>query len=40
MSTVSAVRAQGRPDAGKLIAAQQEAMGALSFMDGIWRGDA
>ena len=31
---------QGRPDPAKLIAAQQEAMGKLSYMDGVWRGDA
>lgn len=31
---------QGRPDPAKLIAAQQEAMVKLSFMDGVWRGAA
>ncbi|WP_222612419.1 DUF1579 domain-containing protein [Undibacterium flavidum] len=32
--------AQGRPDSAKLIAAQQQAMQKLSFMDGEWRGTA
>jgi hypothetical protein len=32
--------AQGRPDSAKLIAAQQQAMLKLSFMDGAWRGSA
>ena len=36
----SAALGQGRPDPAKLIAAQQEAMVKLSFMDGVWRGDA
>lgn len=31
---------QGRPDPKALIAAQQEAMARLSFMDGVWRGSA
>lgn len=31
---------QGRPDPAKLIAAQQDAMLRLSFMDGVWRGPA
>jgi hypothetical protein len=31
---------QGRPDPAKVIAAQQEAMLKLSFMDGVWRGSA
>lgn len=31
---------QGRPDPATLIAAQREAMVALAFMDGIWRGPA
>jgi hypothetical protein len=31
---------QGRPDPATLIAAQREAMGALAFMDGVWRGTA
>ena len=31
---------QGRPDPAALIAAQREAMVALSFMDGVWRGPA
>lgn len=29
---------QGRPDPAKVIAAQQESIPKLSFMDGIWRG--
>jgi hypothetical protein len=29
---------QGRPDPASLIAAQREAMRALAFMDGVWRG--
>ena len=37
-STIAA--GQGRPDPAKLIAAQQQAMAKLSFMDGIWRGTA
>lgn len=32
--------AQGRPDSAKLMAAQQQAMQKLSFMDGEWRGTA
>lgn len=36
----SAALGQGRPDPAKLIAAQQEAMHKLSFMDGVWRGSA
>lgn len=32
--------AQGRPDPAKLLAAQQQAMLKLSFMDGEWRGAA
>ncbi len=36
----STASGQGRPDPAKLIAAQQEAMSKLSFMDGIWRGPA
>ena len=31
---------QGRPDPAKVIAAQQESMLKLSFMDGVWRGSA
>jgi len=31
---------QGRPDPALLLKAQQEALGKLSFMDGIWRGPA
>jgi hypothetical protein len=33
-------RAQGRPDAAALIAAQREAMEPLAYMDGVWRGPA
>ncbi len=36
----SVASGQGRPDPAKVIAAQQEAMLELSFMDGIWRGPA
>lgn len=36
----SAAMGQGRPDPAKLIAAQQESMLKLSFMDGVWRGPA
>lgn len=36
----SATLAQGRPDPAQVIAAQQGAMGRLSFMDGVWRGPA
>jgi hypothetical protein len=36
----SSASAQGRPDPATLIAAQRDAMKALSFMDGIWRGPA
>jgi hypothetical protein len=32
--------AQSRPDPATLIAAQKEAMAALAFMDGVWRGPA
>ncbi len=32
--------AQGRPDPAALVAAQQEAMSRLSFMDGVWSGSA
>ncbi len=35
-----AAMAQGRPDAAKLIAAQQQALQKLAFMDGVWRGPA
>lgn len=31
---------QGRPDSARVIAAQQDAMRKLSFMDGVWRGSA
>ncbi len=34
------VGAQGRPDPAKLVAAQQQAMQKLSFLDGVWRGPA
>lgn len=40
MAVCSVVLGQGRPDPAKVIAAQQEAMLKLSFMDGIWRGTA
>jgi len=30
----------GRPDPGKAMAAQREAMKALAFLDGVWRGPA
>ncbi|MCX6134293.1 MAG: hypothetical protein NTU47_10820 [Ignavibacteriales bacterium] len=36
----SGVLGQGRPDPAKLIASQQEAIGKLSYMDGVWRGTA
>lgn len=32
--------AQGRPDSAALMAEQKEAMAALAFMDGAWRGSA
>ncbi len=32
--------AQGRPDTAALLAAQRDAMKALAFMDGVWRGPA
>lgn len=32
--------AQGPPDSAKLLAAQREAMARLSFMHGVWRGNA
>lgn len=35
-----AAMAQGRPDTAKLIAAQQQALQKLAFMDGVWRGPA
>ena len=31
---------EGRPDPAKLAAAQREATGRLSFLDGVWRGQA
>jgi hypothetical protein len=34
------VAAQQRPDPAALLAAQREAMAALAFMDGVWRGTA
>ena len=36
----STAQSQGRPDPAKLIAAQQEALARLAFMDGVWRGTA
>jgi len=36
----TAALGQGRPDPAKVMATQQEAMQKLSFMDGIWRGNA
>jgi len=39
-ATASTAQAQGRPDPAKLIAAQQEALARLAFMDGVWRGTA
>jgi hypothetical protein len=35
-----AAPAQGRPDPAAQIAAQREALTALAFMDGVWRGSA
>ena len=35
-----AAHAQGRPDPAALVASQRQAMNALSFMDGTWRGSA
>lgn len=40
LGAAPAAQAQGRPDAAKLIAAQQEALARLAFMDGVWRGTA
>lgn len=40
LGAAPAAQAQGRPDPAKLIAAQQEALGKLTFMDGVWRGTA
>lgn len=40
MAPLPALRAQGRPDPVKLMAAQKEAMAKLARMDGIWRGPA
>jgi hypothetical protein len=40
LGMASSASAQGRPDPATLIAAQRDAMKALSFMDGIWRGPA
>jgi len=40
LGATPAAQAQGRPDPAKLIAAQQEALGKLTFMDGVWRGTA
>lgn len=38
--TANAVAQPGRPDPGKLLAAQREAMAKLAMLDGAWRGDA
>jgi hypothetical protein len=40
MAPAAPARAQERQDPAALIAAQREAMAALSFMDGVWRGSA
>jgi hypothetical protein len=40
LGITSTALAQGRPDSAALIAAQREAMKALAFMDGAWRGPA
>jgi len=40
LAAAPTARAQGRPDPAKLITAQQEALGKLAFMDGVWRGTA
>jgi hypothetical protein len=40
VAVYSAALGQGQPDPATLIAAQQEAMLKLSFMDGVWRGTA
>jgi hypothetical protein len=40
LGSTSTALAQGRPDSAALIAAQREAMKALAFMDGAWRGPA
>ena len=40
LAAATTARAQGRPDPAKLIAAQQEALAKLAFMDGVWRGTA
>lgn len=40
LAAAPTARAQGRPDPAKLIAAQQEALAKLAFMDGVWRGTA
>ena len=39
-ATSMAAFGQGRPDPAALIAAQREAMVALAYMDGVWRGPA
>lgn len=36
----SAALAQGRPDPATVMAAQRDAMKAIAFMDGVWRGPA
>lgn len=40
IGTCSTAMGQGRPDPATVIAAQQESMLKLSFMDGVWRGSA
>ena len=40
LAAAPTAQAQGRPDPAKLIAAQQEALAKLAFMDGVWRGTA
>ena len=40
LGATSGALAQGRPDSAALIGAQREAMKALAFMDGAWRGPA
>jgi hypothetical protein len=40
MGPASTLTAQRRPDPAALMAAQQEAMNRLAFMDGVWKGSA
>lgn len=40
LTAPATARAQGRPDPAALIAAQQEALSKLAFMDGAWKGSA